>query len=267
MKFHVLGSGSKGNAAVVETGNGALLIDCGLNCKTLLARCEQAGFNTANIKAAIITHEHSDHIGGLGVCLRGLRKRGIDFPVYVTAAAREGNATLGALARDFDLRTFAVGEELEVAGTLTVTTFSTSHDALDPLGMRIRTARHTLGYLTDTGYLTQQAAATLAGCELLALESNHDERMLACGPYPAFLKARVGGERGHLSNAQAAAALGQLLDGQLGQVVGMHLSEKNNEPHLPLQALQGVLDAQRHPARVAVAAQHMARSFAVFVND
>jgi phosphoribosyl 1,2-cyclic phosphodiesterase len=261
MRLHVLGSGSKGNAAVVEASGGALLIDCGLSFKTFLARCAQAGFDPAAIRAAIITHDHSDHIGGLGVCLRGLRKRGIGFPVYVTAAAAEGSALLRNLTGSFDLRRFRVGETLEIDSILAVQTFTTSHDALDPLGMRITSGRHTLGYLTDTGVLTGQAAQALVGCELLALESNHDERMLANGPYPAFLKARVGGARGHLSNVQAAAALEQLLCGRLAQVVGMHLSEKNNEPHLPLQTLQAVLDAQRHPARVAVAAQHTARSF------
>jgi phosphoribosyl 1,2-cyclic phosphodiesterase len=254
MRLLVLASGSKGNAAVVEGSEGALLIDCGLAFKTLRARCDAVGFSLERVRAVLVTHEHSDHGKGLRVCLRGLRKLGVEPAVYVTAATRGHCAAVREIDGEFALSELEVGESLRVASML-VSTFATSHDAVDSLGLCVEEGGRRIGFCTDTGFLTQGAAAGLAGCDVLALETNHDERMLREGPYAAVLKQRVAGDGGHLSNVQAAAALEQLLCDQLACVVGMHISQQNNEPALAHDALQAVLDAHRHPAQVLIARQ------------
>lgn len=267
MALHVLASGSKGNAAVVEdvaSGEGAL-IDCGVTAKALVERCEQAGFEPLRLRAVLVTHDHSDHVKGLGVALRCLarRARKLDVaweppPVYALPAVRAAaQRTFGEAAEVTEVRTMALGEPLQV-GALVFEAFPTSHDAAASCGFRIEhRCGDALGYLTDSGVLTSEAQAALRDVRLLALESNHDEAMLRNGDYPAMLKARVASERGHLSNDQAAEALRGLMGPRLECVVAMHLSENNNRPSIAERTLRSALDGAGHDARVEVAAQHM----------
>ena len=143
---------------------------------------------------------------------------------------------------------------LQLAG-IDITTFPTSHDAADPMGMRFETTDDAIGYTTDTGYLSAEGRELLQDCRILALETNHDEHMLREGPYPGFLKTRIAGEEGHLSNAQAREALDGLLCDRLECIVGMHISQVNNLPDLALASLHAVVDDNDHPAQVAVASQ------------
>ena len=265
--LHVLASGSKGNAAVVEdaaTGEG-LLVDCGVTAKALIERCEQAGFDPLRLRAVLVTHDHSDHVKGLGVALRCLRRRarklGVAWqaPAVHALPAVQAAATraFAEAAEEAEVRPLALGERA-CFGALAVTPFATSHDAAASCGFRIEhSAGDALGYLTDTGCLTPEAASALRDVRLLALESNHDPLMLKNGDYPAMLKARVASDRGHLSNEQAAEALATLLGPRLECVVAMHLSENNNRPAIAERTLREVLDACGHPARIEVAAQHM----------
>ena len=210
--LHVLASGSKGNAAVVEGPGGLVLVDCGISRRALLARAGELGLDMGRVCGVILTHEHSDHVGGLTVfCIR------FDGPLFATA--------------------------FELAG-MRVRTFPTSHDVAEPIGLRFETADDALGYCTDTGELGPEALDALAGARILALESNHDERMLAGGPYPAHLKARVAGVRGHLSNAQAAAALRELVGPDTETVVAMHLSQENNRPSVTVRELAAAVGAE-----------------------
>ena len=261
------GGGAAGGAVaggplrLEDMASGAgVLVDCGVNGKVFQERCDQAGFEPLRLRAVMVTHDHSDHTQGLGVVLRGLgrraKRRGASPPaleVWALPEVRERCRALAEAAQCAEVRDLALGQAVAV-GEMALTPFPTSHDAAASCGFRIDHASgDSIGYLTDSGCLTPAARAALRDVRLLALESNHDPQMLACGDYPAFLKARVGGERGHLSNEQAADAL---LGPRLVWVVAMHLSENNNRPSLVERTLQAVLDRRGHGAGLQVAAQH-----------
>lgn len=281
LALHVLASGSSGNAAVVEnTATGAgVLIDCGICKRDFLARCDEAGFDPARIEAVFITHEHSDHVKGLGVVLRGLAKLGCTPPVFAVGASVANSSALANVADAFDVRELAAAEggfgaaalasaatpacakpaaggTVEAAG-LRVIPFPTSHDAAASFGFRIEHAADgdALGYLTDSGVVTPAAHAALHDVRILALESNHDPKMLADGPYPYVIKQRIASNAGHLSNAQAAAELAALVaeSRAAGQrapqtVVAMHISQNNNEYGLARRTLEAVLAEAGCPA-------------------
>ncbi|WP_216662544.1 MBL fold metallo-hydrolase [Adlercreutzia sp. ZJ473] len=259
--LHVLASGSKGNAAIVEdasTGRG-VLVDCGICKRDLFARAAAAGFDLARLDAILITHDHADHVKGLGVATRGLAKARAAAvpPVYALGPVRAASAEIAKVEGACDVRDMRCGASFGI-GPVGVHPFHTSHDAAASCGFRFEDADgDALGYVTDTGVLTDEVRDALREVRMLALESNHDERMLREGPYPWALKQRVASDRGHLSNAQAADALLSLLSPRLEQVVGMHLSENNNLPSLAARALTGALAQAEHSARVACAAQHL----------
>ena len=231
--LHVLASGSKGNAALVEGPGGLVLVDDGLSRRALLGRADELGVDADRIVGVILTHEHSDHVGGLTVfCNR------FEGPLFATAGTAGARRYLAELP--FEL--VGHSDEFELAG-MRVRTFPTSHDVADPVGLRFSTEDDALGFCTDTGELGDEALNALAGTRILALESNHDEHMLATGDYPSYLKARVAGPTGHLSNAQAAAALEQLVGEDTETVVAMHLSQENNRPSVCVRMLAAAVGA------------------------
>lgn len=259
LQLNVLASGSRGNAAVVadaRTGAG-VLVDCGVCKRDFFDRCDEAGFDPANLAAILITHDHTDHTKGLGVVLRGLAKLGIRPPVYVDDAVRAASKEIRALEDAFELRLFAPGDALSLGG-MQVHAFRTSHDAASSCGFRFEGSfGDALGFMTDTGIVTGESHEALSGVRILALESNHDVQMLKDGPYPYPVKRRVGSDFGHLSNMQAAAELETLLCDELEQVVAMHVSQNNNDYRLPGEALHASLERAGHGAVVQVAYQSM----------
>lgn len=255
----VLASGSKGNAAVVRnmaTGKGVLL-DCGICKRDFMQRCDQFGFDPANLEAVFITHEHGDHTKGLGVVLRGLAKMGVHPRLYSSAAVRRASKPVEEACELADYRAFTEGDCLSEAG-LEVHTFATSHDSVESYGFRIECNGDVLGWMTDTGIVMPQAHEALQGARILGIESNHDVDMLKTGPYPWVLKQRVGGDHGHLSNDQCVEEVESLLHPGLEQIACMHISENNNTYTLPARALQDMLDAQGHDAEVVSALQYSA---------
>ena len=250
LKLLVLASGSRGNAASVENeaAGAGVLIDCGICKREFFDRAAQCGFAVDRLAAIVVTHDHGDHVKGLGVVLRGLAKQGVRPAVYASEAVygasvplREAVASVGA-----SFVPFSCGDALALAG-MTVRPFRTSHDAADACGFRFEGDGDSLGYLTDSGVATPEARAALAGVRLLALESNHDQRMLEEGLYPYVVKQRIASDCGHLSNAQAAALLVEVAHEGLAQVVAMHISQENNTYRLPREVLTGAL-AESAPA-------------------
>lgn len=232
--LHILASGSKGNACVVEGPEGSVLIDCGISRRELFSRAGALGVDMDRVQALLLTHEHSDHVSGVTVLCNHA-----EFGLYATAGTVAARSYLAKLP--FNL--VEPGDTIGVAG-MAVRIFHTSHDVADPVGFRFECPGDALGYCTDTGVLTSEAYEALAGCRILALESNHDSGMLERGPYPAFLKARVRSTGGHLSNGQAAEALPQLITDDTEAVVAMHISEKNNRPGIAVRTLAEAVGAE-----------------------
>ena len=234
LHLHILGSGSKGNCALVEGPRGLIMIDNGLSRREVLRRMAELSLKPESIAALLLTHEHSDHTKGLKVWCK--HWQGPMFASTGTPAARADLAELG-------FEEFEPGDELELAG-VRVRSFSTSHDVVNPVGFRFECAGDSIGYATDTGTLLPGALELLGDARILALESNHDLSMLRCGPYPRYLQDRIASNTGHLSNAQAAEALPALVTDRTEHVVAMHISQENNLPSHAVRALAGALGAQ-----------------------
>jgi phosphoribosyl 1,2-cyclic phosphodiesterase len=249
LRFRSLGSGSTGNATVVEASSGGrtsrLLIDCGFALRHLDARLARAVLAAGDIDAIFITHEHGDHIG----CAHALSRRD-RIPVWMS----EGT-WLATGGRDFEgrLNLARDGSDIHV-GELVVRPFTVPHDAREPLQLRCTDGARSLGVLTDLGHATPHVLAQLTGLDALLLEFNHDADMLAASAYPPFLKLRVGGNYGHLSNAAAAAIACAVHHSGLRHVLAAHLSEQNNRPEIVRRVLADALGAREDQMLTATAA-------------
>lgn len=248
MRFVVLGSGSRGNALAIESGGRRILVDAGFSCREMGRRLESLGSRLEDFEALLLTHEHSDHRRGADVMVRRY-----GLPVFATEGTLRGAALRPeAAALSEPLRS---GEPFEVAG-FRVEAFSLPHDAADPVGFVIEDSEgHRLGLAADLGCRTQLAWARLRDLDALILETNHDLHMLRTGPYPWALKQRVAGRYGHLSNAEAAEGLVDLLCDDLRTVVLYHLSQTNNLPALAAEAIGEKLDKEGCDAQVVVTQQ------------
>jgi phosphoribosyl 1,2-cyclic phosphodiesterase len=243
MQFAYLGSGSRGNAAVVEVGRTMVMLDCGFTLRETVARLARLGRNPEHLSAIVLTHEHSDHMSGVGVLARKYK-----LPVYATAGTwRAVQARVGALP---EMNVVTPGESFAIAD-LELHPFPVPHDAREPVQYVFSDGAVKLGILTDIGTATSHVARTLNGCDALALECNHDLPMLERGPYPEQLKARIRSDLGHLDNGAAADLLKRINVNNLQHIVAVHLSEKNNTPTLARQALSAVLDCEPDFVRVA----------------
>lgn len=232
MRFASLGSGSRGNALLVEAGNTRVLVDAGFGPREMSRRLGRLNLAGDDIDAVLVTHEHSDHIGGVFACARRF-----GWAVLLThgtlAACRDSGA---------DGRTTIIDshESLSV-GDICVDPFPVPHDAREPVQFVLSDGARRLGVLTDAGHVTSHMAAMLDGCDALVLECNHDSEMLAQGSYPPTLKHRIGGPWGHLDNVAAASLLSRIDRSSLRHVVAAHLSEENNSPALAQAALSAAL--------------------------
>ncbi|MBU0751591.1 MAG: MBL fold metallo-hydrolase [Gammaproteobacteria bacterium] len=241
MRFASLGSGSKGNALLVESGRTRVLIDCGFGPRELATRLARLGLAPDDLDAILVTHEHGDHVGGV------TRAAGrFSLSVHMSHGTHAAAGLAGKLeASLFDSHsTFALGD-------LQVHPFPVPHDAREPTQFVIGDGQWRLGVLTDAGCITPHMVEMLNGCDSLVLECNHDLHMLENGSYPLSLKRRVGGRLGHLDNAVAADLLGRIDRRRLQHVVAAHLSEQNNTSELARTALAGAMGCSQEWIGVA----------------
>ena len=234
MRFASLGSGSRGNATLVEAGATRVMIDCGFSCRETERRLSRLGLGVADLSALLVTHEHGDHVRGIP-----LLARKYDLPVWISRGTHR-------MLRDNEILQvqYFDGHEDFSIGALRVRPFTVPHDAREPCQFVFEHRSVRFGVLTDTGRMTPHILECLDACDALLLECNHDADMLASGPYSATLKQRVGGPLGHLSNAQAGSLLSRLDCSRLQHLVAAHLSDKNNRPELAQAALAKVLDCE-----------------------
>lgn len=248
MRFASMGSGSEGNGLVIASHDGLrerrVLIDCGFGPRRATERLEALGVPPESLSAILVTHEHSDHIGG--VFKLALRH---DLPVFITHGTLHA-ARVPDEARPL-VRPLCAGDRFEVEG-LQVHAVPVPHDAREPVQFIIDDGRCRLGVLTDLGHASPLVERAFAGLDGLVLECNHDPGLLAENPrYPPHLKRRIGGPFGHLANAAAAELLARLDPGRLKRLVAAHLSAHNNRPELARSALAGVLNCRDDEVEVA----------------
>lgn len=243
MRFAILGSGSEGNALVVQSRRTCVLLDCGFSLTETTARLARLGLEASQLAGIVVTHEHGDHISGVA---RLARKHSI--PVWLTHGTRR--AHLNVLGDLPSIAEIDPNADFEI-GEIQVRPYIVPHDAAEPVQYVFGDGAAKLGVLTDTGCGTPHIEAMLNGCDALVLECNHDANMLANGDYPYSLKQRVGGKLGHLSNAEAAALLARLDNRRLQHIAAAHLSRKNNLPELAVRALSGALDCTEEWIAVA----------------
>lgn len=235
MRFCSLGSGSAGNATLVEARSGTtasrVLIDCGFSLRELQWRLGRIGMDCDQLDAVFITHEHGDHVG----CAVALsRRHGV--PLWMSRGTWRA---IGQPVLREPLLRFARDGEPIVVGDLHLLPYTVTHDALEPLQLRLSDGARHLGVLTDAGSITPHLLKSLRHCDALLLECNHDRELLAGSNYPASLKLRIGGRLGHLANDTTAQILAASLHDGLRHLVAAHLSERNNTPALARAALAG----------------------------
>ena len=218
MKYASLGSGSQGNSTVIASDRGLILVDCGFTVKETERRMARLGLSPSQLNAVIVTHEHGDHIKGVGPLARRYK-----MPVYMTSGTYHQSSvgTIPHLHLIEGYQAFAV-EDMEIRPV------AVPHDAREPSQYVIRSNDKQLGILTDLGSVSEHVYEQYRGCHGLILEANHDPKLLANGPYPPSLKRRVGGPWGHLSNGQALQFLEEIYCDQLCHLVVAQISQKNN---------------------------------------
>jgi phosphoribosyl 1,2-cyclic phosphodiesterase len=247
LRFASLGSGSEGNALIVQSGETSVMLDCGFGIRELVRRSERIGFDLSTLSAIVVTHEHGDHVGGAP---RLARRLGI--PVWLTFGTLSATQSMwdDVQVRGFDSHDrFAIGD-------VECSAFPVPHDAREPTQMVFGDGEMRLGVLTDVGESTAFIESMLSDCDALFLEANHCETMLANSPYPASLKARIGGRYGHLSNRVSSELLSRVASPRLKHVVGAHLSRQNNVPSLVINAFRSALDElSEMNAQISVATQ------------
>lgn len=248
MRVTFLGSGSGGNSTLVAWGSTSVLIDAGFSAREVAARLRAHGEDADAVRAIFVTHEHRDHSRGLRV----LQKR-IKAPILASAGTTEAAHAEGH--GPFDAEELSAGESVRV-GELRVTAFAVSHDAREPLGFVFEAPDGTrLGFASDVGVVTPRMCESLADCDVLAIEANHDPDMLRHGPYPWFLKKRILSDHGHLSNEASAHALRTLVTDRTRHVFAIHVSRTNNTPDLAAGALREGLARGRFDVPVTAVGQ------------
>ncbi|MYL29743.1 MBL fold metallo-hydrolase [Halobacillus halophilus] len=236
LRFSVLASGSTGNAFFIESGDERILVDAGLSGRKMEGLMDQVDIDPATLTRILVTHEHSDHIKGLGIMARRY-----NLPVYAnekTWQAMEGQ--IGKLSLD---QKFLFGmEEVQTFGGIDVESFAVSHDAADPMFYTFHQDGKKVALVTDLGYVSERIKKTVEGADAYVFESNHDVSMLRMGRYPWNVKRRILGDSGHVSNEDAALALTDIITDQTKRIYLAHLSLDNNMKDLARMSVSNILE-------------------------
>ncbi|MBF2352857.1 MBL fold metallo-hydrolase [Listeria welshimeri] len=235
IRFSILASGSSGNATLIETGDQKILVDCGLSGKKMEGLFAQVGRNMNDLDAILITHEHSDHIKGLGVLARKYK-----LPIYANAKTWKAmDNMIGEVSSDqkfqFDMET------VKSFGSMQVESFGVSHDAIEPMFYIFHNGNKKFVMITDTGYVSDRMKGHIAGADAYLFESNHDVEMLRMGRYPWNVKRRILGDEGHVSNEDAAIAMSEVITDQTKRIYLGHLSKDNNMKELARMSVTQIL--------------------------
>lgn len=250
MRIAVLSSGSRGNSTFIETPSGSILIDAGLSGKAVLERMDSVGADHRTIMAVIITHDHADHINGAGIIARKLK-----IPVYIhrenylTSAHKFEKCEINFIEDDFKV------------GDILISPYSVSHDGTANFAYNIVYGGKKITHLTDLGKATTLVKQRIKGTDLFVLESNHDPKMLKEGPYPWYLKQRISGNKGHLSNEDAVNLIIEMENMSVRNLVLAHLSEENNDPSLALDYMTEAKEKSGFGFQIHVASQNKALEF------
>lgn len=235
-RFCSIASGSSGNCIYVGNESSGMLVDAGVSCKNILENLRNIGVCTESIKGILVTHEHSDHMKSIGAMSRKLK-----IPIYANSNTWQAlDGAIGVVKAE-NIRIFETGKEFMI-DDICVSPFSISHDAAEPVGYTFTFDSKKLGLATDLGYFSQTVREALKGSAFVMLEANHDIEMLKVGSYPYFLKRRILGEFGHLSNEASGYAACELVSIGVKQIMLGHLSKENNFPQLAYETVRGILE-------------------------
>lgn len=246
MKFCSLYSGSSGNSMYIEGTYGKVLVDAGLSGIRITTALQSIGANPSDLSGILVTHDHSDHIKGIGIL-----SRKFNLPLYMNEGTWNVAKDLIGPVRAENIRFVEPNNPFAIED-LWIHPFSLHHDAADPMGFTLSTEKRKVSIVTDTGMFDQVMFDSIRQSDLVVMESNHDVNMLMAGPYPYFLKKRVAGDRGHLSNESAAEVIIRLAQEGLKKVVLAHLSQENNFPLLALETTKNRLKEYGLEYEVAV---------------
>ncbi|MFC1563896.1 MBL fold metallo-hydrolase [candidate division KSB1 bacterium] len=235
MKINILASGSRGNVTIVKSNKLTILIDAGLSYRDLLDRLGKAGVSPGEIDYIFITHEHHDHIVGLGKFVKYHEK-----PVFITPGSYV--KLKGTIKREIEGRVSFLqpGGKVTFNG-LGIQSFPVSHDSAESVGFTFSDNGKKIGYVTDIGYISESVIEELKDVDLLVIESNHDPEMLKNGKYHFVLKKRIAGPEGHISNETASVLISKIFSKRLKAVFLAHISRENNKPDLALSTVKNVL--------------------------
>ena len=236
VKLCSLASGSSGNCIYVGSESEGILIDCGVSGKEILGNLKDIGVCTSTIKGILVTHEHSDHIRSIGILSRKL-----DVPIYANDKTWSSFADGIGKVKAENIKTFRTGEEFEI-GSIGIRPFNIPHDAVEPVGYCFYINGKKISLATDLGFFSDEVKENIKTSDLVLLESNHDVEMVKVCQYPYFLKRRILGNHGHLSNESAGEAVYELLNTGVTDVLLGHLSKENNFPELAYETVKGVLE-------------------------
>lgn len=235
IRFCSLASGSSGNCQYIETDRIKLLIDAGLSGRKIENSLKSIGISPEDINGILVTHEHKDHIKGVGIL-----SRRYNLPIYANESTWKAMANdIGEISIN-NIKIFKTEEEFELKD-LAILPFKTSHDSIEPVGFCFYYKNVKLSLVTDTGYVSEDIKNKIYNSDLLVIESNHDIEMLKMGRYPWFLKKRILGDTGHLSNDLAGEVISEVFSGKRQKVLLAHLSKENNFPELAYQTVVNIL--------------------------